>query len=128
MPSLIYRMVLVLVLVSAGASVAHEKPTKGPHGGQMLDVNAYHWELVAEGGELSLYVSDQAEKPVSTKSAKATANVLSSGKSLTVELATAEPNVLKGKGDFVAAKGLKVVVSISGIGEKPAQIRFTPLD
>lgn len=128
MPNLIYRMVLVLVLMSAGASVAHEKPVKGPHGGQMIDVNTYHWELVAAGGDLTLYVSDQAEKPVTTKAAKATANVLAAGKSLTVELVAAEPNILKGKGDFVATRGLKIIVSVSGIGDKPTQIRFTPLD
>ena len=127
MNSLLLRSAMVLALTTA-AVLAHDKPVKGPHGGQMIDVNTYHWELIAAGGELTLYVSDQAEKPVATKSAKATANVLSAGKSLTVELAAAEPNLLKGKGDFVADKGLKVIVSVSGIGEKPAQIRFTPLD
>ena len=127
MNSLLLRSAMVLALTTA-AVLAHDKPVKGPHGGQMIDVNTYHWELTAAGGELTLYVSDQAEKPVATKSAKATANVLSAGKSLTVELAAAEPNLLMGKGDFVAGKGLKVIISVSGIGEKPAQIRFTPLD
>ncbi|KAB2849086.1 MAG: hypothetical protein F9K44_09020 [Hyphomicrobiaceae bacterium] len=121
-------MAIAMLLMISMAALAHEKPVKGTHGGQLLDVNSYHWELVAVGGELTLHVSDAAEQPVSTNGAKATATVLSAGKALTVEMMAAEPNILKGKGDFVATKGLKVVVSVSGIGDKPAQIRFTPLE
>lgn len=128
MKRLIHGKALAALLLLSVAAVAHDKPVKGPHGGQMVDVNTYHWELVAEAGDLTLYVSDPAEKPIATKAARATANVLAGGKSLSVELTPAEPNALKGKGDFVAAKGLKVIVSVSGIGDKPAQIRFTPLD
>ena len=127
MKFLLSRFVVVLTL-TAGAVLAHEKPVKGPHGGQMVDVNTYHWELVAEGGELTLYVSDQAENPVATKSAKATASVLAGTKSLTLALEPAEPNIFRGKGDFVSAKGLKVIISVSGVGDKPSQVRFTPLD
>ncbi len=110
------------------AGDGHKHSAKETNGGQIIDTANGHWELVAKGGELTVYVTDKAVKPVPTKAAKGTATVLVGGKTVKVDLTPAEPNLLKGKGDFVAAKGMKVIVALDNVGPKPEQIRFTPLD
>lgn len=117
--------------VAAGATAAedgHNHSDRGSNGGKIIDTTDGHWELVAKGGDLTVYVTDKAIKPVATKAAKGTATVLVGGKTFKVDLTPAEPNLLKGKGDFVAAKGMKVIVSLDNVGTKPEQVRFTPLD
>lgn len=111
------------------SAAAHEKPVKGPNGGQMIHVEDAHYELLVKDNDLVLFVSDNDNKPrTSLQGAKATATVLSGGKTSTVDLKPATADTLQGKGTFVAAKGLKAVVSVQEAGRKPAQIRFTPLD
>ncbi len=127
-------MISALVLSAAlatsalGAGQGHKHSHKETKGGQIIDTAEGHWELVAKGGELTVYVTDKDVKPVATKSAKGTATVLVGGKTFKVDLTPAEPNLLKGKGDFVAAKGMKVIVLLDNVGPKPEQVRFTPLD
>jgi hypothetical protein len=110
------------------AGDGHKHAAKETNGGQIIDTVDGHWELVAKGGELTVYVTDKDMKPVTTKPAKGTATVLVGGKTVKVDLTSAEPNLLKGTGDFVAAKGMKVIVALDNIGPKPEQVRFTPLD
>lgn len=119
---------LVLATGALAASDGHKHSAKETNGGQIIDTADGHVELVAKGGELTVYVTDKAVKPVATKSSKGTATVLVGGKTIMVDLAPAEPNILKGKGDFVAAKGMKVIVSLDNGGKKSTQVRFTPLD
>jgi hypothetical protein len=111
------------------ASFAHDKPAKGPNGGQIIHVDDAHYELVAKDNELVLFVSDdaQAARP-SLEGAKATATVLAGAKTVVVDLKPTAADTMKGAGTFVAAKGLKVVVSIQETARKPTQIRFTPVD
>ena len=58
-------LTLILGLALAGSAFAHSdsKWTKGPQGGHMVDAGGgkQHWELVAKGNELVLYVLDANE-------------------------------------------------------------------
>ena len=72
-----------------------------------------HLELVAKDGEITLYVRDEDDKPDTTKGLAATATVLAAGKQVTVKLEPQGGNVMKGKGTFVVAKGMRVVVSLT---------------
>ena len=111
------------------SAVAHDKPVKGPNGGQMIHLDDAHYELVAKDDALTLYVSDNDNRPRTTlDGAKATATVLAAGRTSTVELKPATTDTLTGAGVFGARSGLRVVVSIQEAGRKPAQIRFTPAD
>ena len=61
-----WRAVTILSLGLAGSAFAHSdsKWTKGPQGGHIVDAGGkQHWELVAKGNELVLYVLDANEKP-----------------------------------------------------------------
>jgi hypothetical protein len=124
-----HALLLVAVLIWPLATSAHDKPTKGPNGGQLIHVDDAHYELVAKGNALILFVSDDSQAPrTSLVGTKATATALVAGKTVDIDLVPGDADALQGTGTFVAAKGLKVVVSIQEPGRKPAQIRFTPID
>jgi hypothetical protein len=117
---------LLLSLLTVPA-LAHDKPAKGPNGGQMIHVDDAHYELVARDNALTLFVSDNDTKPrASLDGAKASATVLANGTTSSIELRPATAGTLTGAGTFIPKTGLRVVVSIQETGRKPAQIRFTP--
>lgn len=127
MRSPLAALTLAFAVTISGLAIAHDKPVKGPNGGQMIHLEDAHYELVAKDNALTLYISDNDNKPrTSLDGAKGTATVLVDGKTATVELKPATSDTLKGAATFVAKAGLRVVVSIQEPGRKPAQIRFTP--
>lgn len=117
---------LGLILVSATAN-AHGS-MEAINGGEVREAGTNHLELVVTEGELVLYVRDEQENPVAIKDALATATVLSGGKAETIELEPGEGNVLRAKANFIAGKGLKVVVSLTMPGKKSVLARFAPFD
>lgn len=125
------NLVLMLTIAFATPALAHSdsKFIKGPNGGHIVDAGhgAQHWELVATGGELTLYVSDSDEKPVDTTGGFAEGKALVGGKNHSVKFAPAGGNTMKATGDFVAAKGMKVIVKTDGVGGKSFQARLTPM-
>lgn len=112
----------------AGSRETFASNTVGPNGGHRTDIAGGHGELVAKGNELRLYLSDNSYKPRSAEGAMAQATVLVAGKQAKVELRPGGPDMLRGQGDFTAAKGMRVVVALTLPGAKAAQGRFTPLD
>ncbi len=125
------KLLIGLSLLLAVPAFAHEagKFFKGANGGHMVDVGGgkQHWELVASSGDLTLYVTDQDEKPVNAAGGAAEAQVLLSGKTYTVALAPAGTNILKGTGPFEAAKGMRVIVKTKNVAGESFQARLTPL-
>lgn len=124
-------LTVIVSLFAAGAALAHSdsKFIKGPMGGHIVDAGGgkQHWELVANGSELTLYVLDAEEKPVKSDGGTATAQVLLGGKTSEVQLKPDGNNKLTGKGDFAAAKGMKVIVKTSNVGGQSFQARMTPM-
>ncbi len=126
------RTIVVAVLLAIASPVLAHSDSKfnlGPNGGHIIDAGggAQHWELVAAGNELTLFVTDSAEKPVDTAGGKADASVLVGGKTHKVTFAPAGENTMKASGDFEAAKGMKVIVKTDGVGGESFQARLTPL-
>lgn len=127
------RIIAVVIGVAlAGNALAHtdSKWTKGPQGGHIVDAGGgkQHWELVAKGNELALYVTDANEKAVSVEGSNAKAQVLVGGKTHNVDLKPAGGNVLKGSGPFTAAKGMRVIVKTDKVGGQSFQARLAPLN
>ncbi len=124
-------LALVAALGFASPVLAHtdSKFTKGPNGGHLVDApgGSQHLELVAAGGDLTLHVSDKDEKPIDTAGGSAIAQVLIQGKSHTVALAPAGGNIMKGRGSFTAAKGMRVILKTKNLGGASHQVRLTPL-
>src|SRR5215510_14880870 len=125
-------LMLILSLALAGSAFAHSdsKWTKGPQGGHMVDAGGgkQHWELVAKGNELVLYVLDPNEKPISVDGSSAKGQVLLSGKTYNVEFKPAGGNSLKATGEFTAAKGMRVIVKTDKVGGQSFQARLAPLN
>lgn len=125
-------LTVILSLAVAGSALAHSdsKWTKGPQGGHIVDAGGgkQHWELVAKGNELTLYVLDADEKPVKVDGGSAKGEVLLGGKTYNVDFKPAGNNTLKATGDFTAAKGMKVIVKTDKIGGQSFQARLAPLN
>jgi hypothetical protein len=119
---------ILLVGLAMLPATARASITRGPNGGQRIDLAGGHAELVAEGNELRLYLSDNSYRPRSAEGATGQAVVLSGGRTTTVALAVAGPDLLRGQGDFTAARGMRAVVTLTMPGQRPAQGRFTPMD
>lgn len=121
------RMLLASFVLAPFAAVAHE-PRRGPNGGQKVDIGSNHAELVAEGNTLRLFLFDGADRPIPAAGVTAQAVILAGGRQATIALAPTGANVLAGTGDFVAARGMRAVVTLTLPGQRPAQARFTPMD
>ncbi len=125
-------LILILSLALTGSAFAHSdsKWTKGPQGGHIVDAGGgkQHWELVAKGNELTLYVLDADEKPLKVDGGSAKGQVLLGGKTFNVDFKAAGDNILKATGDFTAAKGMKVIVKTDKIGGQSFQARLAPLN
>ena len=81
-------LMLILSLAFAGSAFAHSdsKWTKGPQGGHIVDAGGgkQHWELVAKGNELVLYVLDANEQPVNVDGSGAKGQAYSLAKPTTL--------------------------------------------
>lgn len=106
-------------IFAAGFTLAADK-----HGGHEVEVGKYHVELVVKERDITVHVRDQADKPIDSKTVKATANVLSGKDKATVELAPAG-QALKGQAPFAIAKDAKVIVSFAVGAGKKEQARFS---
>jgi hypothetical protein len=126
----VWAVLLSLVVATPVWAHTDGKWTKGPQGGHMVDAGGgkQHWELVARGSELTLYVLDADEKPISVEGSSAKGQVLLGGKTYNVEFKPAGANTLKAMGDFTAAKGMKVIVKTDKVGGQSFQARLAPLN
>jgi methionine-rich copper-binding protein CopC len=116
-------LALALSTLSSPA-LAHEV-AKGPNGGPVVDVSGHHVEMVAKGTELVLFLTDEADKPLTSAGAKnPRAIVQEGGKTATVPLTPAEPNRLVGTLAQPLGKGARVVVSVTMADGHAVQARF----
>lgn len=101
---------LGLSVAVPGLVVAHEA-TKGANGGTLISVKGGHVEFVPSANDLTFYLLDAKDAPLSTAGAKTKAIVQNGGKTLQLELTPAEPNKLTTPISAALRSGAKVVVS-----------------
>lgn len=120
-----------LVILLTGSAWAHSDAVakKGTHGGQMVAVGPYHFELLAKDGELRLYVTDQNNREhILTKGGSAKANVIDKdGKKVSVRLIPIFANFMKGTGDFKITPETVISVFVVPEQNKTYAARFTSL-
>lgn len=118
-------MVALAILGFASTASAHEV-SKGPNGGPVVDVAGHHVEMVAKGTEFVLYLTDAADKPLSSAGTKAArAIVQDAGKTSTVGLSAIEPNKLVGTLAQPLGSGARIVISATLADGHALQARFT---
>ena len=129
------RILLAAVLtapmpaLAQGHGAAGHAHGKGPNGGQIGEIGDRHAELVARDGELRLYVLDAQDRPASASGASGTAIVQAGGRQQTLRFEPGPGDAyLVARGEFAAAKGLRVVANVALPGQPSRQARFTPAD
>ena len=106
------RTLIALAVAALPLAAGAHDVTKGPNGGPVVDSGGHHVEMVAKGADLTVFLTDEADKPLAaagTKSARAI--VQDGGKTATVPLQPAEPNKLVGTLAQPLGKRARVVVS-----------------
>lgn len=121
-----FKSLTALAIVGFVSTASAHEVSKGPNGGPVVDVAGHHVEMVAKGTGFVLYLTDAADKPLSsagTKSARAI--VQDAGKTATVALSAIEPNKLVGVLAQPLGAGARIVVSATLADGHALQARFT---
>jgi hypothetical protein len=87
----------LLIAMTATASIAQAPLKKGPNGGMVVTSLEHPIEFVLKGQELIFYVRDHDGSSLSTKDARGRVTVQEGGKTTTVPLEPAAPNMMVGK-------------------------------
>lgn len=125
-------ILLVSALMTASTLVppasAHgprgSKPT-GANGGDIVDVEGGHLELVVTPTELRLYVTDLADAPLPSAGLAGRAIVQDGSKQNVLALTPSAPNLLVSALSGPLGKGARVAISANlAKGGKPVQARF----
>ena len=104
--------ILTCALLSFPALASAHDVVKGPNGGQVVDDAGHHVEFTTKGDQIVLYLSDEADKPLSSAKAAGRVIVQDGGKQATAELVAVEPNVLSAKLAAPLSNGAKIAVTI----------------
>lgn len=94
------RKLIFLALITAMAAMpglAAAQATKGSNGGPVVKSEGHPIEFVRNGLDIVFYVGDDDGSPLSTKDMKGRATILDGGKTVTVPLSPAKPNLMSGK-------------------------------
>jgi hypothetical protein len=114
---------LMIATVSLVLIASADAQTKGPNGGVVVKVEDHPVEFVLREQEIVFYVGDHDGRPTPTKGLKARAIVQVGGKTMTISLSPAPPNMFVGK--LAAPLGAKArVVFSSFVDGHSLQARF----
>ena len=121
-------LITLAILALPSAALAHG-PSRGPNGGQMQDIGSYHGELLTEDGQLTFFLYDANDRPLSANGPTATAIVLAGGRQQTLGFAArADGKALVARGEFRAEPSLRVVVQLVPASGQPCiQARYAPV-
>jgi len=118
-------LALALVLGAALPAHAHgdSHATAPRHGGVVAQAADVDYELVAQPGRITLYLSDHGQ-PARTEGASAKLTLLNGSEKTEATLASAGAGTLEAQGAFKVAPGTKVVALVTLPGRKAANVRF----
>jgi hypothetical protein len=109
-------MMILRAMMIAAASIVliatADAQNKGPNGGMVVKVEDHPIEFVIREQEIVFYVGDHDGKPMPTNGMKARAVVQDGGKTSTIALSPAPPNMFVGK--LTAPLSAKARVVFSG--------------
>jgi hypothetical protein len=107
-----HGLLAIVIITSATTALAEAQSRKGANGGTVITSEGHPIEFVLKGQELVFYVTDHDGSPFPTKDMRGRATVQDGGKTTTVELEPATPNMMVGK--LQASLGSKARVVFSG--------------
>jgi hypothetical protein len=106
-----YGLLALIVTLAAPADMAWAQSKKGANGGMVVTSHGHPIEFVLRGQELVFYLGDDDGSPLPTKDMTGRATVQDGGKTTTVSLQPAAPNMMVGK--LQAPLGAKARVAFS---------------
>ncbi len=116
---------LLALALAPTAAFAHGEAPPASHGGMIQEAHEMWLELVVRNKDVTLYVLDEAKKPVPASQVSGTVTVLADGKMQKVELSPAEGNSLHGELP-IGPSGRVVATASLKIAGKAVSARFTP--
>lgn len=111
MPSKSFLLALTFGVFLSAAASAHDM-AKGANGGQVVEDAGHHVEFTTKDGQVVLFLTDGADKPLTSVKATGRAIIQDGGKQTTLDLVAAEPNMMMGQLGSPLSTGAKLVVSI----------------
>jgi hypothetical protein len=124
-------VVLGIALTLPPSAGAHTdeffESVEAPHGGQLRMTGPFHMELVAQDGDLTVYVTDHADNAISVDGGLAKATVEAGSNRTQVHLHPVGNNVLKGSGTFSLTPSTVIIVFMKLPNHDGYAARFMPL-
>lgn len=91
-----YILPAMIAVIAAMPQLAAAQ-TKGSNGGPVVKSQGHPIEFVRKGLDIVFYVGDDDGSPLSTKDMRGRATIQDGGKTVTVPLSPASPNMMTGK-------------------------------
>ena len=104
-------LLALFIVMTAAAHIAQAQPKKGANGGMIVTSEGHPIEFVIKSQDLLFYISDHDGSPLSTKEMRGRATVQDGGKTTTVPLEPAAPNMMIGKLQAPLGSKARVVFS-----------------
>jgi len=92
-----YAFVAMIAVITATPDFAAAQTKKGSNGGPIVKSQGHPIEFVRKGQDIVFYVGDDDGSPLPTKDMRGRATIQDSGKTVTVPLTPASPNMMTGK-------------------------------
>ncbi|MBM4138984.1 MAG: hypothetical protein FJ244_05835 [Nitrospira sp.] len=119
---------LVVLTTSAWAHTdEYFEAVRAPHGGQLRMTGPFHLELVAQDGQLMVYVTDHADNKISVEGGLTKATIETGPTKTQVYLHPVGDNVFKGSGAFALTPNTVVIVFMKLPNQDGYAARFIPL-
>jgi hypothetical protein len=106
-----YAPAACLLTIVAIMPIAHAQSSKGPNGGIVATSQGHPIELVLKGQEIVFYLRDDDGSALPTKDMQGRTTIQEAGKTISITLEPAAPNMLAGK--LAAPVGAKARVVFS---------------
>jgi hypothetical protein len=106
-----YLLSALLVAMTATINLAEAQTKKGANGGAVVVSSGHPIEFVVKGQDLTFYLGDDDGSPLQTKNMSGRATVQDGGKTTTVPLQAAAPNLMVGKVQAPLGSKARVVFS-----------------
>ena len=122
---LCHGILAATVLAALPAAAQHAHDHKPKHGGIVREANDFVYELKATPTAITVWVTDEANKPVATTGSSAKLALIDSGQRTEVALAPAGDNRLAANGSFVLRPGMGALLEVTVGGKAVAKLRYT---
>jgi hypothetical protein len=118
-------LLLALLPLAAAAQHRHAHDHKPKHGGLIREAAGFVYELKVTAGEIRVWVTDEADKPVPVKGSTAKVTLVDSGSRIEVPLQAGADNRHSAAGAFPVRPGLSALLEVAVGGSNVARLRYT---